>query len=238
MQIKSLISIGILLVATAASGASFAQNSVVVVPLGGESPGGSEGQIQYKSGNGFDGSNWTYTDIPAFTTTTSTRHTIVQPDAFSTQASGLSFKYQDDSWKFYHSGVHLSIAEGADDASHTRRAYIEGGTGNYVQPSSRALKQNIEPLGGTLNRIEQLLPVSYNYIGVDNNTIGFVAEDLAEVMPEVVSYDEDNSPGISYSLFGPIAISAIKEQQVIIRELQSKNTELEARLAAIEAKME
>ena len=158
--------------------------------------------------------------------------------AASFRASGLSFKRLDDSWKIYHSGAHFSFAEGTDDSQHSRRAYIETGTGNYVQPSSRVLKQNNEPFGGTLDRIERVLPVSYNYIGADSNTIGFVAEDLAEVMPEVISYDEDNSPGISYSLFGPIAISAIKEQQVIIRELQSKNTELEARLAAIEAKIE
>ena len=238
MRIKFLINIGLLLIATLSTVSHAQSSKVVVVPLGSDSPGGSEGQMQYKSGNGFAGTSMVYENIPPNTSTATTRFTITQTDAASFRASGLSFKRLDDSWKIYHSGAHFSFAEGTDDSQHSRRAYIETGTGNYVQPSSRVLKQNIEPFGGTLDRIERVLPVSYNYIGADSNTIGFVAEDLAEVMPEVISYDEDNSPGISYSLFGPITISAIKEQQVIIRELQSKNTELEARLAAIEAKIE
>jgi hypothetical protein len=127
--------------------------------------------------------------------------------------------------------------ESVDNVAHTRVAYIEASTGDYVQPSSRALKQNIEALGPVLSRIQQITPVTYNYIGAANRTrtLGFVAEDIAEVMPEVVSYYEDNSPGISYSRFGPIAISAIKEQQVIIQALQSENAQLEARLAVVEA---
>jgi hypothetical protein len=81
-----------------------------------------------------------------------------------------------------------------------------------TETSSIALKQNIEPLKSGLEKILQLTPVSYERKSNNKNEIGLIAEDVAEVMPELVSFDEEGKPvGIHYSKLSVLLIQALKE---------------------------
>ncbi len=102
-------------------------------------------------------------------------------------------------------------------------------------PSSRDLKRDILTLGDALGLVDRLRPVTYtwNEKAMDckqgTEDIGFIAEEVAEILPNVVSSNDDGQViGMDYSKLTPVAIQAIKE-------LKAENDELKARLDRLEA---
>ena len=118
------------------------------------------------------------------------------------------------SFKFYY---------GNDADTSTSFTAAISSTGVYSQNSDLRLKTNINTIPYGLNHLLQLNPVSYNFknqIDTSDNTLhlGLIAQDVKVIIPEVVTYmdDENDYLGISYSLFIPILIKAIKDQNDII----------------------
>lgn len=116
---------------------------------------------------------------------------------------------------------------------------IRGGEGlsmAIVYTSDARLKKNVEPVRAALERIEKMEPVTYEFISADSKRIaGFLAQDLQKVYPEVVSGDPDGDVevdpmGIDYGMLTPLLTAAIKEQQAIIKEQESRIAALEAGL--------
>ncbi|MCB0689581.1 MAG: tail fiber domain-containing protein [Saprospiraceae bacterium] len=101
------------------------------------------------------------------------------------------------------------------------RSYISNATGNYVNGSDRRLKEDFQPLKDCLSKVLQLRPASYRYRGSDKPTIGFIAQDVESIFPELV-YNEEVYKALSYDNFAVLAIKAIQEQQVIIETLQDQ----------------
>ncbi|MFK7934811.1 MAG: tail fiber domain-containing protein, partial [Saprospiraceae bacterium] len=167
-------------------------------------------------------------------------------DDESTSGILLETKNNSDAWKVYMSGLHLSFADwqGGDKE---RRAYVENNTGNYVQPSDRNKKEEITEITEVLKKVNQLRPVEYRYKSASKNarkTVGFIAQEVAEVMPELVHYDENNEPGLAYSEFGVLAIRAIQELQTVVTEkhetveqLIVENTVLQTKIAQLETQL-
>ncbi len=108
--------------------------------------------MYYDKASGFVGIN---------TSTPSGDLQLVQTDGLSNGTGGMIFTRSNggsDVWKIFHSGSHFSFAKEG-----TRLAYVEEGTGNWVQPSSRNAKSDIAPLTSVLNKLIHLNPVSYAY---------------------------------------------------------------------------
>jgi len=101
--------------------------------------------------------------------------------------------------------------------------------------SDESLKENINPLGKTLNKLLEVESKRYNYkkdkVPNDNpdyekmfekETFGFIAQELEKVFPELVyppsSLNEYYS--INYNGMIPVLLEAIKEQQTQIAYLQ------------------
>lgn len=111
--------------------------------------------------------------------------------------------------------------------------------GRYGETSDIRLKTDITPLPSLLNKLMKLQPVEYKLRDVNTNhkTIGFVAQDVKKLFPDIVRIEEDagNTKGIknlhtlNYSDFAVLAIKAIQEQQAIIETLSKKIEALEAR---------
>lgn len=152
---------------------------------------------------------------------------LVQSDGTSSGTGGMRFTISGGSnWKILHTGAHFSFAENG-----TRLAYIESGTGNYVQPSDLNLKKNIETIEGTLDRVLRLNPVKFNYINQNNSATkipGLIAQEVEQIFPELVRTDEEGEKGLAYDNFIVLVIKAIQEQQQIIEELQKEIQELKA----------
>jgi hypothetical protein len=116
---------------------------------------------------------------------------------------------------------------------------------NVVVPSDRRLKRDIRPLGGSLSTIGLLNGVSYewrtdeypNRAFDDGRHIGFIAQDVEDVVPEAVTVGSDGTYSMRYQEIIPILVEAIKEQQRTIDEQLGIITRLDDRLAAVEAKL-
>lgn len=82
--------------------------------------------------------------------------------------------------------------------------------------SSERFKENITDLTYGLEDVMMLRPVSYNYkkeINPDQSArIGFIAEEVAIIIPEVVDFEEDGSPqSIDYEKLVALLTKAIQE---------------------------
>lgn len=103
--------------------------------------------------------------------------------------------------------------------------------------SDETVKTNIKPLEGSLSKITQLKGVKYDikpeYFKTadtnmkaslekeSKNELGFLAQDLEQVFPEVVFLDTtSNLYSVNYTQLIPVLVEAIKEQQAQIDELK------------------
>ena len=103
--------------------------------------------------------------------------------------------------------------------------------------SDLRLKQNIQTLENSLAKITQLRGVSFNWQdpakGVDPQ-IGVIAQEVEQVLPELVSTDEAGYKSVAYGKFVSVLLEAVKELQ---KEKDAEIQALTERLAALEAKL-
>ena len=95
-------------------------------------------------------------------------------------------------------------------------------TGTSSQGSDRRLKRNIVSLNSALGQVMQLLPYTYDKkasIAAKEYTIkeiGFIAQDVRKILPQLVTEGTDADKTLSVNYIGiiPILTKAIQEQQV------------------------
>ena len=101
---------------------------------------------------------------------------------------------------------------------------------SLVQTSSRKVKENIEELGKEeAYKILELVAVTFDYINKNRgiNRRGFIAEDVAEIIPELVTPETDETTAsIDYIEMIPYLQSVIKDQEKRIQALEKKLEEL------------
>jgi len=95
-------------------------------------------------------------------------------------------------------------------------------SGDITAFSDVRVKENIQDLEGSLDKVTQLRGVSYNKIGSEEKSIGVIAQEIKEVLPEVVKEGEDGMLSVAYGNITAVLIEAIKEQQKQIDELKAK----------------
>lgn len=110
---------------------------------------------------------------------------------------------------------------------------------NFVTPSSRHLKDSIEEIADPIALTQQLSGIRFDWKENGQPALGFIAEDVAQVLPEVVSYDEDNGRvvGLNYAAIVPVLVEAVKEQQKQIEVYETRALEQEAELTALKEQM-
>jgi len=117
-----------------------------------------------------------------------------------------------------------------------------GSSTSYVTSSDYRLKENIAPMTGALATVQELKPVTYKWKADGSDGQGFIAHELAEVVPDAVigekdAVNEDGSikpQGIDTSFLVATLTAAIQEQQAMIQSQAETITALEARLTALE----
>ena len=94
----------------------------------------------------------------------------------------------------------------------------------FQTSSSRRFKANIESISEAVSLVERLRGVTFERTDQAGREVGLIAEEVAEVVPEVVAFETDGtSPrSIDYSRPTAILIEAVKQQQAQIRELQTQ----------------
>ena len=95
-------------------------------------------------------------------------------------------------------------------------------------------KKNVLPIKNSLNQVMNMQGVTYNWKTnefpgkhfLNDLQIGFIAQDIEKIVPQVVTTDTDGYKGIDYGRLTPLLVESIKEQQKMIGELQTKNSGL------------
>lgn len=90
---------------------------------------------------------------------------------------------------------------------------------NFVSSSDIRLKGNIEDIDGAINKVMQLRGVSY--VKQDRKEIGVIAQEIEEVIPEVVHTAVDGYKSVAYGNIVGLLIEAIKDLQTQVDELKA-----------------
>jgi len=109
--------------------------------------------------------------------------------------------------------------------------YANSGSGNfYGSTSSIRWKHNITEIDDALGKVMLLRGVYFNWDEERNNRhdMGFIAEEIGKVVPEVVTYEEDGvyASGLDYGGMTPILLQAIKDLKNEKDDLQDQVEEL------------
>lgn len=99
-------------------------------------------------------------------------------------------------------------------------------------------KTNIRPLTNSLSNVLALRGIYYDWKKEaypekqfdDKSQIGFAAQDLEKIYPEMVHTDDEGFKTVDYSRLTPVLVEAIKEQQSQIDVLTSELNELKEML--------
>ena len=121
------------------------------------------------------------------------------------------------------------------DSSGTNTIFLAGQSGNITcvsltQTSSRKVKENIKPMDiDEARKILGLQAVSFDFKdkaqGTDKR--GFIAEDVAEVIPELVTPETEDTPAsLDYIEMIPYLQAVIKEQDKRIKALEDQVSQL------------
>jgi hypothetical protein len=104
------------------------------------------------------------------------------------------------------------------DVSGTIRA-----TGDIIAYSDIRVKENIKTIENASDKVLKLRGVEYNKIGETKKSIGVIAQEIEEVIPEVVITDTDGMKSVAYGNITGVLIEAIKELKAEIEELKLNN---------------
>lgn len=126
---------------------------------------------------------------------------------------------------------------------------VENSNNSYGAISDAKLKENIVDASPKLDDLLQVKIRNYNLIGDDKKQLGVVAQELEEVFPSMIDESPDfeeqevideegnvtkervdlgtTTKSVKYSVFVPMLIKAMQEQQEIINDLKSRIETLE-----------
>jgi hypothetical protein len=104
---------------------------------------------------------------------------------------------------------------------------VKGDIVAYGSPSDKRLKENIKPIESALDKAMKLQGVTFNWKESDSileikEDIGFIAQDVQKVIPELVRENEDGMLSLRHQGITPILLEAIKELKAEIEELKQK----------------
>jgi hypothetical protein len=109
---------------------------------------------------------------------------------------------------------------------------VKNTNNSYGALSDVKLKENIVDASPKLANLMQVKVRNYNLIGETTKQIGVVAQELETVFPSMVDESNDRdvdgnilettTKGVKYSVFVPMLIKAIQEQQAIIESLKAR----------------
>jgi hypothetical protein len=100
-------------------------------------------------------------------------------------------------------------------------------SGDIIALSDSRYKENVFPLGGTLDRLKYVNGYRYNLISERHELdrkqyIGFIAQELKQQFPELVTGSEHMGYGVTYGNMTAILVEAIKELNIKLLDIENK----------------
>jgi hypothetical protein len=133
----------------------------------------------------------------------------------------------------FYIGTGSSTTNGAEtianklSISSTGTLTVTGDVVAYGSPSDAKYKENVKPIENALDKVMDLEGVSFDWkenseVLDIKEDIGFIAQDVQKVIPELVRENEDGNLSLRYQGLIPVLLEAMKEQQKQINELKSQ----------------
>jgi hypothetical protein len=134
---------------------------------------------------------------------------------------------------------------GTDGTSWNRDMWLDTSgnlvcSGNITAYSDARLKTNIETFTNALDTVKQLRGVRFEWIDSGKKSIGLIAQEVEQILPELIITSEkttidsedvlDDTKSLDYSKIVGVLIEAIKEQQNIIDSQEARLAKLESLL--------
>lgn len=94
--------------------------------------------------------------------------------------------------------------------------------GNVTAYSDIRLKDNIVPIENALNLVQNLQGVNFTYKNTNNKNIGLIAQNVKNVLPELVVENQDGYLSVAYGNVVAVLIEAIKELNARVKVLEAK----------------
>jgi len=132
----------------------------------------------------------------------------------------------------YIAGIYAQTSSGG------LAVYINNNGKLGTTTSARRFKENITDMGDVSDGLMKLRPVTFNYKpeysdGSHLLQYGLIAEEVAEVYPDMVSYDKDgNMNSVYYQFVNAMLLNEVQKQHL---KIESQNSELEAQRLEIES---
>jgi hypothetical protein len=182
-----------------------------------------------------DGATW----FPQANISVVSESTVAAPLVFKNNATGN----QDIHMRLLQGGDFL-IGYNTDQGAYKLQVNSQiFATNATIATSDARYKENVIPLGGTLDKIMQLKPVSFTFIHDSKNNfseheeVGFIAQDVENTFStesysrsivKPLNETDDKSPlGLSETKMIPLLVKAIQEQQAQIEQLKNRIIQLE-----------
>lgn len=140
-------------------------------------------------------------------------------DFDGTGSDKLSYSNGGSMFQFYISSTNICRIDSAG-------LIHSGNITAYGSPSDLNLKENIEVIPDALEKIQKLEGITFNYKKDGGKSTGLIAQQLQEVLPEVVYTTtdidtEEEHLAVRYGNVVGLLVEGIKEQQEQIEELKS-----------------
>jgi len=101
-------------------------------------------------------------------------------------------------------------------------------TTNFTQTSDARKKENVKTIEDSVATLEKLRPVTFDWKEGGKADVGFIAQEVKEVYPELVAEDASGHYSVAYTgLVAPL-VRAVQQQQEMIRALEARLAKLEA----------
>ncbi len=146
-------------------------------------------------------------------------------------------RYNNDALTIYNSGsigIKKNNPSYALDVTGDIRA-----TSDIIAYSDISVKENIRLIENPLDRINKIRGVKFDRIDTgEKDNLGFIAQEIEEEFPELVSTDDDGKKAVKYQNTVAVLVEAIKEQQIQIQEQKVQNGLLLNRIESLESQLQ
>jgi len=92
----------------------------------------------------------------------------------------------------------------------------------FTSLSDVTQKKNIQKISNSTDLIKQINGVRFDWKDNDESSAGVIAQEVEEIMPEIVHTNDDGIKSVNYNGIIGLLVEAIKEQQNQIEELKSQ----------------
>ena len=137
-------------------------------------------------------------------------------------------------WRVYMGGAGnsqetLTVNEsgnvGIKDGTPSYRLDVAGtirATGDVIAYSDERVKENINTIDNSLEKVNKLRGVEFNKIGEDKKSIGVIAQEIEKILPEVVRTDDKGMKSVAYGNIVGVLIEAVKELTTEVEQLKKE----------------